>query len=162
MAFRAPDTHGRFYAQAASNAPSTTSLLPPSARAPQGVQAAFARAPPSIRTVPSLNSLVRLPHPLSPPLNLFHPPERLPVLRRNRRPVNCITSTVHLQQGRSSLPPLLIRQPLPSSSPSHPTPNPGELISLRTTPSPMIFSIIPTHDAIGRATTAAAYLLTEA
>ncbi|KAH0838181.1 glycoside hydrolase family 16 protein [Lanmaoa asiatica] len=58
MAFRAPDTHiGRFYAQAASNAPSTASLLPPSARGPQGVQAAFAKAPPSIRSVSSLTSL---------------------------------------------------------------------------------------------------------
>ncbi|KAF8140401.1 glycoside hydrolase family 16 protein [Boletus edulis] len=58
MAFRPPDTtQRRFYAQAASNAPSTASLLPPSARAPQGVQAAFASAPPSIRTVSSTNSL---------------------------------------------------------------------------------------------------------
>ena len=60
MAFRPPDTQQRkFYNQAASNAPSTASLLPPSARGPQAVQAAFARAPPSIRTAQSFPSIVR-------------------------------------------------------------------------------------------------------
>lgn len=57
MAFSHTDTQRRFYAQAASNAPSTANLLPPSARGTQGVQAAFARAPPSIPSVPSMNSL---------------------------------------------------------------------------------------------------------
>lgn len=106
MAFRAPDTQGRFYAQAASNAPSTASLIPPFPRGPQGVQAAFARAPLSIRTAPSANSLVRLPptHSLS-RLTRSTFPERLSVLRRNRRPVICIPSTITLQQGKPSLPP---------------------------------------------------------
>ncbi|KIK96257.1 glycoside hydrolase family 16 protein [Paxillus rubicundulus Ve08.2h10] len=51
------DTQRRFYAQGASNAPSTSNLLPPSARGTQGVQAAFVRAPPSIPSAPSMNSL---------------------------------------------------------------------------------------------------------
>ncbi|KAI6108451.1 glycoside hydrolase family 16 protein [Pisolithus croceorrhizus] len=59
MAPQRQDTQPRFYAQPASNVPSTASLIPPSARSPnQGaVQAAFARAPQSLRSVPSLNSL---------------------------------------------------------------------------------------------------------
>ena len=68
---------GRFYAQAASNAPSTASLLPPHPGAPRAVQAAFARAPPSIRSVPSLNSLVRPPPLLARPLT-FHRTPRTP------------------------------------------------------------------------------------
>ncbi|KAH7885927.1 glycoside hydrolase family 16 protein [Phlebopus sp. FC_14] len=57
MAFADPDIQRRFYAQTASNAPSTASLLPPSARGTQGVQAAFVRGPPSLRSMQSVNSL---------------------------------------------------------------------------------------------------------
>ncbi|KIJ68201.1 glycoside hydrolase family 16 protein [Hydnomerulius pinastri MD-312] len=57
MAFSDPDTQRRFYAQAATNAPSTANLLPPSAKGTQSVQAAFARAPPSLRSMASANSL---------------------------------------------------------------------------------------------------------
>ncbi|KAF8560220.1 glycoside hydrolase family 16 protein [Imleria badia] len=72
MAFRPPDnTQRRFYAQAASSAPSTASLLPPSARLPQSVQAAFVTAPPSIRTVSSNNSLPWLLPPSHPPTSSF-------------------------------------------------------------------------------------------
>lgn len=54
----------RFYAQPASNAPSTASLIPPSARSPNqsAVQAAFARAPQPLRSVPSVNSLSDSPY----------------------------------------------------------------------------------------------------
>lgn len=49
-----------YYAQSPSNSPSTTSLLPPSARAPQTVQATFAKGPTSsLRSMPSTSDLVR-------------------------------------------------------------------------------------------------------
>lgn len=49
-----------FYAQGSSSAPSTTSLLPPSARGQQAVQAAFAKGPKqSLRGTPSTSNLVR-------------------------------------------------------------------------------------------------------
>lgn len=165
MAFRAPDTQGRkFYAQAASSAPSTASLLPPPTRGPQTVQAAFARAPPSIRSIPSLNSLVRIPPVLPPPpshSSIF--PERLPVLWRNRWSAICSPSTVHLRQGNSPCsppsPPLIS---LLFSSPSHPIPSPGAPISPQITPSLMTFSTIPIHGVIESMTVAAACSRTEA
>lgn len=65
MASQRQDTQRRFYAQPASNAPSTASLIPPSARSSnQGaVHAAFAKTPQSLRSVPSLNSLNDSPYP---------------------------------------------------------------------------------------------------
>ncbi|KIK30398.1 hypothetical protein PISMIDRAFT_671593, partial [Pisolithus microcarpus 441] len=50
MASQRQDTQRRFYAQPASNAPSTASLIPPSARSSnQGaVHAAFAKTPQSL------------------------------------------------------------------------------------------------------------------
>lgn len=57
MGFRHQDTHQRFYAQTDSNAPSTASLVPSSAKGPQSVQAAFVGAPPSLRSLSSVNSL---------------------------------------------------------------------------------------------------------
>ncbi|KAH7912998.1 glycoside hydrolase family 16 protein [Hygrophoropsis aurantiaca] len=62
MASLGPDTQRRFYAQAGSDAPSTTNLLPPSARGQQGVQAAFVRGPQQLRTMPSSNSLSQSPY----------------------------------------------------------------------------------------------------
>lgn len=57
---RRPSQHRGYYAQSPSNSPSTTSLLPPSARAPQTVQAAFAKGPTlSLRSMPSSSDLVR-------------------------------------------------------------------------------------------------------
>jgi len=55
-----PPTTRQFYAQAASNAPSTASLIP---RAQQGVQAAFASAPRSVRAVSSQSSINDSPYP---------------------------------------------------------------------------------------------------
>ncbi|KIM66344.1 glycoside hydrolase family 16 protein [Scleroderma citrinum Foug A] len=52
MASQRQDTQRRFYAQPNSNAPSTASLVPS-----QGPHAAFARAPHSLRTTPSVNTL---------------------------------------------------------------------------------------------------------
>ncbi|KAL4070806.1 glycoside hydrolase family 16 protein [Scleroderma citrinum] len=52
MASQRQDAQRRFYTQPDSNAPSTASLIPS-----QGPQAAFARAPPSFRSAPSVNSL---------------------------------------------------------------------------------------------------------
>lgn len=58
MAANAPRSQQRgFYAQAPSNSPSTASLLPPSARGPLAVQAAFAQGP--LRSVPSNSDMVR-------------------------------------------------------------------------------------------------------
>ena len=49
-----------YYAQAPSNSPSTASLLPPSARGPPTVQAAFAQGPkPALRNVSSNSDIVR-------------------------------------------------------------------------------------------------------
>ncbi|EGO05193.1 glycoside hydrolase family 16 protein [Serpula lacrymans var. lacrymans S7.3] len=63
MASPGPDPQKRFYGQLASGAPSTTSLLPPSARgSPAGVQATFARGPPSLRSMASVNSLNESPY----------------------------------------------------------------------------------------------------
>lgn len=57
---RRPSQLRGYYAQSPSNSPSTTSLLPPSARAPQTVQAAFAKGPTlSLRSMPSSSDLVR-------------------------------------------------------------------------------------------------------
>jgi hypothetical protein len=57
---RRPSQQRGYYAQSPSNSPSTTSLLPPSARAPQTVQAAFAKGPTlSLRSMPSSSDLVR-------------------------------------------------------------------------------------------------------
>ena len=54
----ASDAQRRYYA-ANPNTPSTTSLLPPSARGQGGVQAALAQPPRSLRSVASDASLVR-------------------------------------------------------------------------------------------------------
>ena len=56
----APQPNQRPYGAGAEAAsPSTMSLLPPSAKgAPSGVQAAFARAPPSLRSQSSSASLI--------------------------------------------------------------------------------------------------------
>ncbi|KAG1715994.1 hypothetical protein ID866_1159 [Astraeus odoratus] len=63
MAHQRQDTQRRFYAQPDSNVPSTASLIPTSSKGPQGVQAAFARAPPSLRNLQSVNSLNDSPYP---------------------------------------------------------------------------------------------------
>ncbi|KAG1757744.1 glycoside hydrolase family 16 protein [Suillus lakei] len=56
----ASDSQRRFYTQSPSNAPSTTTLLQ-SGGGSQVVQAAFARAPQSLRSTQSYNTLVRPP-----------------------------------------------------------------------------------------------------
>lgn len=59
MASSLPTSQQRgYYAQAPSNSPSTTSLLPPSARGPQAVQATFAQGPKSLRSMPSSSDMV--------------------------------------------------------------------------------------------------------
>ncbi|KAJ8594833.1 beta-glucan synthesis-associated [Rhizopogon salebrosus TDB-379] len=58
----ASDNQRRFYAHPPSDAPSTASLLSQSARGPQGVQAVFARGPPSLRTMPSSSSFNESPY----------------------------------------------------------------------------------------------------
>jgi hypothetical protein len=55
-----PQQQRPFYAQSPSNSPSTQSLLPPSARGPPAVQAAFAQGPrPALRNIASNSSIVR-------------------------------------------------------------------------------------------------------
>src|ERR1700720_2607653 len=60
MVANAPRAQQRdYYARAPSNSPSTTSLLPPSAKGPSAVQAAFAQgARPSLLSVPSTSDMV--------------------------------------------------------------------------------------------------------
>jgi hypothetical protein len=60
MATAAPNAQRRYFPQSV-NSPSTTNLLPPSATRGSGggVQANFAKGPPSLRTMASNSSLVR-------------------------------------------------------------------------------------------------------
>lgn len=157
MAFRPANAQGRqFYAQAASNAPSTTSLLPP--RGPHTVQAAFARAPPSIRSVSSLTSLVRLSFPLRAPLTLAQNDSPYSGAAAGR-PFAGQGQSIS-DKARPSPPHFLTHRPSPSSL-SLLTPSPGVPIFPQTTQSQMIFSTTPIHAVIEGAIVAAVCSPTE-